>query len=182
MPAVEARTTPPKPGFTRVVIDANGEAATVREVLASGSSAATMRTNSLFATATTQTELTKPLCLTPCVADLEPGLHLLRFESQDGKQKSDVPIQLTEQPKVVRHAMGRTDDISGFVVSGTGFVVGLATAGAGAILLASSDNYDDQQAAKTALLIGGAIMLVTLPFMYVTKPVHQPGSTTQFTY
>jgi hypothetical protein len=76
---LEASTTLPAPGTTRVLIDANGDRATVTEVLDSTTSTATAYSNRYSATVYGYSETTRTVCIAPCVADFSPGAHVLRF-------------------------------------------------------------------------------------------------------
>ena len=125
------RSSPPEPGYTRVIIDANGERATVTEVV--DVTTATAHAEGIVAHG--RSETTKPICLTPCPADLKPGMHVLRFTSVDSERMSEANLQLGDKPKVLRHAMGRTEDASALGVGAYTLVfLGAITAVTGASL------------------------------------------------
>ena len=67
---------PPAPGLGRILIDVDGESATVTEV-----QGATIEAGAGGRALTGSFEVSRTLCTTPCKVDLQPGPHTLRFVS-----------------------------------------------------------------------------------------------------
>lgn len=178
--AVEARTTPPEPGTTRVLLDANGDRATVEEVV----ERATATAYGSHVAVSGYAESTKPVCVTPCYADLKPGMHALRFKSMNDDRMSEAPIQVGDVPKTVRHAMGRAELPSvGNYLASFGVILGATAAiGIGAPLWAAGEatHHDDlTQPGMWAVGAGLGTFAVSLPLYLLTRPVYQNGSTTE---
>lgn len=176
---VEMRSSPPEPGYTRVIIDANGERATVTEVV--DVTTATAHAEGIVAHG--RSETTKPICLTPCTADLKPGMHVLRFTSVDSERMSEANLQLGDKPKVLRHAMGRTEDASALGVGAYTLVfLGAITAVTGASLYgaARAGVMSEYESEFAGLVAGGAgAMVIGIPLMFLAQPVRQPGASTE---
>jgi hypothetical protein len=183
MPNVEARSTPPAEGRTRVILDANGERAVVTEVRDWSSGFASAGTT----TAHGYSEEVRPVCITPCVVDFEPGLHVLRFRSERDDRKGTLNLQVGERTKIVRHAMGRTEGTS-VAHFGGGLLLTLGTIAltVGGIALAAgaaSDSSLGDDTLETGAKIsaaGAGAVLVSIPLLLVTRPTRQPGATTEF--
>lgn len=178
---VEERTTPAEPGTTRVVIDANGERAVVKDVVETFSTTASVEGYS----ASGHGEKLRPVCLTPCVADLTPGTHVLRFASETSDHPSEITVQSGDKGKVIRHAMGRTEEGSGGHVGAivlatlgiTAAVVGGSFLGASYISDSAEENFRTPGTVTTAAGLGA--VLVSIPLLLLTRPVRQPGATTE---
>ncbi|HEY6555889.1 MAG TPA: hypothetical protein VI072_01395 [Polyangiaceae bacterium] len=175
-------TTPPAPGTTRVIIDANGERMEVRERLKETSVHGTVYTNgvagSLYGYAATH----KPVCITPCAVDMKPGSHVLEFQGETYERRSELQIQVGERPKVIRHAVGRIESEG----DGSFWLGYLLTLGIGAVVTGSmihvlntEDSADYTKAANIALGAGAATIAVSIPLRLLAQPVHQPSSTTE---
>jgi hypothetical protein len=187
LPKIDARTTPPEPGHTRVLLDANGERAEVTEVSAWQKAHGTVSTGKSMGTIHGYSESVRPICITPCLADFEPGMHVLRFSSQTDQRGSTVAVQVDQRNKTVRHAMGRHDDgapsmhFGGTVLltlGGTSVLVGGLVLGAASGL--ESDQADDYASTGAVMLgVGAAAMFVAIPMMLASRPSYQPGSTTE---
>ncbi len=183
----EPRTTPPEPGTTRMVLEANGEKATVVEVIDATSTVGTASAGGTTATVRGYSETVKPVCIAPCVADLKPGMHFLRFASPDDKDRvSEAGIQVGDRSKVVRHAIGRTDSFSaGHFLSRMVVILGATAVITGGTLygMAAAMNDDTGRDVKptgvTVMAAGAGALLVGIPLMVLTRPVHQPGATTE---
>jgi hypothetical protein len=185
----EPRTTPPEPGLTRVLLDADGEDAVVTDVVDASLAVAEAKGGGVSATAQGYAETVKPVCITPCFADLAPGLHVLRFSSQTDDRESVAKIQVGERAKVVRHAMGRTEHPFSWV-NFTGSVlvyVGAAVAVTGGMMLAVDAGNDSGDPSKgLGLGLGGPVLgagagalLIGIPMMIFGRPVRQEGATTE---
>jgi len=180
---VEPRTTPPEPGLTRVVLDANGDKATVVEVVDATESVGTASVGGSTATVHGYAETTKPICVAPCVADLKPGMHVLRFKADGDDRMSEANVQVGDRPKVVRHAMGRTEGTSFGYVSANVLVYLAATAAfTGGLIFAGGAATDSEKSMTTGMVIGGAGLAglaIGIPLAILTRPAHQPGATTE---
>ncbi len=179
---VDVRRAPPAAGKTRLVLDANGERASVVDVVSSTSATAYVNGHIGVASAST----TVPVCIAPCMADLTPGLHRLAFSSLDDPTRHDeVQVQVGESPKIVRHAMGMYESSFGphFLAQNLAFLGATAAVGGGGLYIASARTEDASPGQKDAakyLLIGGLVALaVSIPVMIVTRDVRQRGATTE---
>lgn len=180
---VEPRTTPSEPGKTRVIIDADGERATVVDVVERERAVAIAGGVAASGTA----EKTKPVCVTPCIVDLEPGMHVLRFASEtDSDRVSEANVQVGDREKVVRHAIGRSESTS-WAWTGSYLLTLLGTSAAilggtlyGVGSTTSSISSDElRERGLWTLVGGGSAMVLGIPLMFLTRPVHQPGATTE---
>ena len=162
----------PAPGKSRVVLDvAEGERAAVSEVTPSE---------------VPGVESEKRLCVAPCVAELHQGVHVFRFaDERDPSRQGTARIELGEQPKLVRHSMGRTKTHLGLAVAG----IVLTSLGAGA-LGAASAMFDMQDGHPTkdqmttgwgSLGIGATLSLIGFPMIFASFPSVQPGATSEKT-
>jgi hypothetical protein len=171
-----------------VILDANGEKATVTEVIDATSTIGTAYGNGTSATVHGYSETVKPVCIAPCVVDMKPGMHVLRFASPIDERESAAGIQIGDRSKVVRHAMGHTDSWSlGHFAAEMLVIFGASSLVTGGIVygaMAGTDEKTQSVAQPYALgfTAGGAIaLLVGVPLMILTRPVHQPGATTEMT-
>lgn len=97
------RGGPPAPGLGRVILDVEGDQATVLRV--SGGSVGASGAGAVFSGSL---EVTRPLCVTPCQVDLAPGPHGLRFVSRtDDDQRGDAFINIDQATTVYRYKLGR---------------------------------------------------------------------------
>jgi hypothetical protein len=185
MPYVpDAPVAPPAHGTTRIVLDANGERARVTETLEKTSIYGTSYSTSAAAFSGTSFT-TKPLCLTPCVVDLTPGMHALNFQSSSDPQRvGSADVQVGERRKVVRHAMGRVDKGASWhhLLASSAALLGIGAIVGGALTLPfdHKEFEDHRRAGKVMLLAGGATLAVSIPFMIITRPTWQEGATTEF--
>lgn len=183
MPNVEKRSTLPAEGRTRVVLDANGERATVTEVNAWSPG----RVPSVAPPAGSALPgFERPVCITPCEADFEPGLHVLRFSSMSDDRSSLAHVQIDEREKAIRHAMGRTEGTSGARTVGwvlTGVGAGIVTAAALMLVpVAGEHSNEARDTLETGAMvagIGGVFVGVGVPLIVFGQPVRQAGSTTE---
>jgi hypothetical protein len=94
----------PAPGLGRVLIDVDGDQATVQQVM--GGSIGAVGGGHAFAGAL---EVSRPLCVTPCKVDLSPGPQALRFVSQtDPDRRGDAFINVDSATTVYRYKLGRS--------------------------------------------------------------------------
>ncbi|MBX3187649.1 MAG: hypothetical protein KF819_11565 [Labilithrix sp.] len=162
---------PAAAGKTNVIVDANGERASVSEVSFIGPPRA---------------ENVKRLCVAPCVVELAPGPHVLRFaDERDATRASDTRIDVDEKPRLVRHAMGRTEKADGWNKAGWAlFLGGAGVVGIGGLLAdqsASGEKFDPDMltAAIATAVVGGTLALVGIPMMIASRPQTQQGATTE---
>lgn len=176
---VEQRVSAAKPGTTRILIDANGERAVVKDVVGEADAAATAFSGGSSATVTSHATSRTPVCLAPCYADLPPGLHVLEFTSEtDPTRTSTANIQVNDSPKVVRHSIGRSKPASfGLTLLGETFVIGGGAIAFGGLSMLPLEGTKDN---APGFIIGGlAAVLLGLPMWYAGAAQHQPGSTTE---
>ena len=184
---VEARTRPPAPGTTRMLLEANGERATVMEITDSTDSRATVHYDGSTGFGYVHSETQAPICITPCFADMKAGLHVLRFTSEDDLKESTVSVQVNDTPKVVRHALGHEETTSlGYILAIAMTISGATLLGTGATLYgvgeATRDGDSSPALSNNGLAAGGVglgFVLIGIPLMMLTRPTHQPGSTTE---
>ena len=176
---VEARTTEPRPGTTRVLLEANGERAVVKDVVEEVKASAVAYDGRASAFVDTEASSKTPVCVAPCFADLTPGLHVLEFTSDvDPTRTSTANVQVNDSPKIVRHAMGRKKPTGwGATILGETFLIGGGAIAFTGLTMASTDAGKD---ASPGLIIGGlAAVALGIPLMLKGASEHQPGSTTE---
>jgi len=101
VPAVQA-SGPPGPGRGRVILDVEGDRAVVEDVR--GGSVAASGAGHFFGGSL---EVSQRLCVTPCVVDLAPGPHTLRFSSvSDDERSSDGYVNIDEGVSAYRERLG----------------------------------------------------------------------------
>jgi hypothetical protein len=185
VPTFDSLDVPPAPGLTRVVLDANGERATVTEVLDWSDSSAIAIGASVQVM--DHAEHTRPVCLTPCEFDFEPGLHVLRFYV--GPSRSDnVKVQVGGKRKLVRVALGKlipseAPNATGMVLQTLGITAVLVGASLwGASSLAPEERQQGYKSSGIALTVGGGVGLLAGIGLAYTKPgTHQPSTVTEVT-
>jgi len=189
LPPVEARTDLPADDQTRLLLDANGEPAKVSEVTTWSSSTALISTGAHWGTAFGYSDLQRPVCLTPCFTDFAPGLHRLRFVSEDGKRSGTADVQVGSHARVLRIALGRNEPTKGSQVGAlVTTVIGASMLLVGGLLVSSADNIDAsnqadvQQRGFTLLGLGAGTVLVGLPWFLLSRGVHQDSAVTDFEY
>jgi hypothetical protein len=181
-PDVKLPSSPAPEGKVRVVLDADGQRAVVTEVSSWRSSAGEWSGVTSGKLAELSAE-ERPVCIAPCVADLPPGMHVLRFKSTTDERASTIAVQINHQSKVVRHAMGRAKDDSSKVAA-TGMVIavaGITSMLLGALVLGAAED-DDQKEAGVPLISGAGAILISVPLFFIGRPERQPGSTTEFEF
>lgn len=178
----------------RVVLDTEGESATVSRVTEStevyGPGAQYVRHPNV--PLIRREEL---LCVTPCAVDLRQGAHQFVFKSRvDPVRVSTADVVITSQPLFVRHTLGREARMSSSYVAGAGLLIGgigATLVGGGLAGIAAIMPDRDSNGATTSsegLLTAG---LITLGIGVVTgtigglimgfnRPAEQPGATTQW--
>ncbi len=157
------------------------------EILATKSTTAVATNFYDTAYAAAQTDIRRPVCMTPCMADFEAGMHELSFESRDDQErKSTAEVQIDEQTKAIRHAMGRTEatgfgQTAGTILAGVGIAL-LVTGGAMLGAAAAGDEYEvDHRLHKVGIMTtvaGGVTLAFSIPTLVLTRPIRQDGSTT----
>jgi hypothetical protein len=131
----------------------------------------------------------RPVCLTPCLADFSPGLHRLIFVSDDGKHSGAADVQVDSHAKVLRIALGHNEPPKGSRVGALVLtVIGASAMFVGSLLAASADNVDvsDQSAVQqrgfTLFGVGAGAVLVGIPWLLLSRGVHQDSAVTDFEY
>jgi hypothetical protein len=96
----------PAGGLARVVLDAADGPALV-ETISGGAAAARLGTTTLGGSLTVSSRL----CTTPCVVDLPPGPHELRYTLLDDPDRTSTAfVNVDGRPSVYRHAVGRQEN------------------------------------------------------------------------
>jgi len=171
-----------------VLLDANGTRAKVLDIVDETNATATVHTQAGTGFAWGHAATSKPICVTPCFADLKPGAHVFEFIETDGHRRDNVDVQVNDTPKVVRHALGdgRVSHGAKFpslllMVFGASGVLGTAL-----MLPLVLQNEDDGSVnrLRTPVLIGlsssAAAVLLSIPLILLSRDTYQPGSTTEF--
>jgi len=195
VPAIEEPpTAAPAEGSSRITFDVEGERASVYRQVEMAQPAERQVTRSRNAPAAyDRYEL---LCVTPCVADLRQGAHVVRFESMtDRERTSEAMVLAPKQPTIVRHALGRKESIStgyiaftfltasGIIFATFSGVSGLATLAGDRWRTEDGKRYDAHAEARSELIfagISGAVSVVGALGMILTRPDWQNGSSIQF--
>jgi hypothetical protein len=167
---VEVPHDPPAPGRGRVILDTDGEPASVVEIT-SGATVIGVR----------------PLCTTPCVVDLPYGSHpiVLRSTSDESRQ-SETELDVGARPKVFRHILGERSDGGGLrMVGASVLTLGILAFAAGAVLWgtgsASSHGSPSLVTSGEVLTAGGVGgVLLSIPFLVMGRPSERPGATTEW--
>jgi hypothetical protein len=171
-------------------LEANGERATVMEITDSTDSTATVHQNGNTGFGYVHSESQTPICITPCFSDMKPGLHRLRFTSEDDRKEDMVPVQVNDTPKVVRHALGQEETSSlGHILGLAMTISGATLLGTGATLYAAGEatrGGDSSPALRSNGLTAGGVglgfMLIGIPLMVLTRPTRQAGATTELPF
>ena len=210
VPVLDVEPAPPVDGSGRVVLDAQGERARVVEIV--GTSSATVIGGYGYgygAAATVVSIDTRPVCVTPCVANLPYGSHELVFASQlDANRRSHATVDVGRSTSVFRHAMGgktthrgaRVTGIVSLVLGGVGGLTGLGLYAAGAaradtttsIACTRCDGTEPSRSAPmdtgdgfrsagvVAFGISGALLVAGTVLLILGRDEVQPGSSTQW--
>lgn len=173
MPAtIDLPSRDPAPGKSRVVLDAaDGERAAVSEVTPSG---------------VPGVESEKRLCVAPCVAELHQGVHVFRFaDERDPSRQGTARVELGEQPKLVRHSMGRTKTHPGLAAAGIILTsLGGAAFGVAGAMGEMNDGHPTEDQLTTgwvSLAVGATLSLIGFPMIFASFPSVQPGATSEKT-
>lgn len=178
---VEMPPEPPPPGRGRVILDTDGEPASVVEI--TGGTVRARGTGVLTADAIG----IKPLCTTPCVVDLTYGSHPIVLRSMsDETHQSETELDVGARAKVFRHTLGERTDGGGLRVVGASMLtLGILAVVAGTVLwtagTTSSRGSPSLATNGEVLTMGGAGgVLLSIPFLVMGRPTERPGSTTQW--
>jgi hypothetical protein len=187
LPPVAANLPPVPPGRQLVILDTPGDTATVARYAGTA-----MGTDSEGNIVTT--DVTRPLCTTPCTYDLRPGVHTLQFTSTADSGRSDsLNIQLGNEPLVVRHIPEENTGqwgigpelglgITGLTLIPVG--VSFAAVGLSDKTSGTGDKLGDEiweGAGITLLVVGVASLVVGLAMGYAGRGEHRPAATTEWT-
>jgi hypothetical protein len=167
---------PPPPGKGRVILDTDGEPASVAEIT-SGSPPAS---SDPFVGV-------KPLCTTPCVVDLPYGSHPIMLRStSDASRQSETELDVGARAKVFRHTLGeRTDGGGTRVVGASLLTLGILAVAAGAVVWgagAASSHGSPSLVSGGEVLAGAGAggVVLSIPFLLAGRPTERPGATTQW--
>src|SRR6478736_5287316 len=167
------------------IVDANGEHATVTEALDWSDSQAIAIGTSVQVM--DHTEHRRPICMTPCEFDFEPGLHILRF-SAGPSRFDDIKVQVGSKRKLVRVALGqlvlsKAPSTTGMVLQSLGVTAVLVGASLwAASSLADNEHQQGYKSSGIALTVGGSAGLLAGIGLAYTKPgTHQPSTVTEVT-
>ncbi|MDB5215416.1 MAG: hypothetical protein JWO86_3343 [Myxococcaceae bacterium] len=179
---VEVPPDPPPPGSGRVILDTDGEPASVVEIT-SGSVPAGASSNALGDNVLG----VRPLCTTPCVVDLPYGSHPIVLRStSDETHQSETELDVGARAKVFRHTLGERTDGGGLRMVGASLLtLGILAVAAGTVMWAagvtSSRGSPNLTTNGEVLTMGGAGGIVlSIPFLIMGRPTERPGSTTQW--
>jgi hypothetical protein len=168
---------PPAPGTGRVIVEANGERASVEEVTGVLTGLEGGRPTSMIGV--------RPLCTTPCVVDLPYGSHPLVLRSTtDETRQSTAELDVGPRPKVFRHALGERNDGGATHAVGVTFLsLGVVGAITGALLwgIGSANASGLEPTGKLVTGVSALSILIAVPILIASRPTEQPGATTEWT-
>jgi hypothetical protein len=172
---------PPAAGSGRVILDTNGEPASVVEIT-SGVTAA-----SGAATAEPHVVGVRPLCTTPCIVDLPYGSHPIVLRSiADESRQSETELDVGARAKVFRHTLGeRTDGGAVRMVGASFLTLGILAVAAGVVVWgagSTSSHPSPSLVTNGEVLtgVGAGGVLLSIPFLLMGRPTERPGATTQW--
>lgn len=165
----------PAPGLSRVLIDVADGPAVVETI--SGGSVSGIAGTSAFGGSL---QVARRVCVSPCVLDISPGSHELRFTSVDDESRTSVGfINADTRVSAYRHALGRHSNAAwkGFV----GWPVLLT----GAVLDISFVSVVSRDGMSTGDLVGMGLFSVGLTalgawLVHGSVVEDQPGSGVQW--
>jgi hypothetical protein len=179
---VEVPPDPPPPGNGRVILDTDGEPASVVEIT-SGSLSADGSSGALGDNVPGM----RPLCTTPCVVDLPYGSHPIVLRStSDETHQSETELDVGARAKVFRHTLGERTDGGGLrMVGASVLTLGILAVAAGTVMWAAgvTSNRGSQSLATNGevLTLGGAGgVVLSIQFLIMGRPTERPGSTTHW--
>jgi len=181
-PSIAIEPGPPPPGTGRVVLDSTDGPTEVQEVVAYASGEAYGARGFGFASATS----TKPICETPCVADLPYGNHHLLFGRDDANARYEATVVAGAKPSVYRVAPSVTTGPSARGLAVVIDVLALSALIFGPVVMANaskapSDVRENYQAAAVAVTVAGVVALgVGLVVDFAGRGTIQPGSGVQW--
>jgi hypothetical protein len=173
LPSVQA-SGPPAPGRGRVILDVEGDRAVVEDV--QGGSVAASGAGHFFGGSL---EVSQRLCVTPCVVDLAPGPHTLRFSSvTDEDRSSDGYVNIDEGVSAYRERLGvhshhqlkRGFGIASVVVGGMFVLSGAA----------APDNGIDSRPRAEMLGVGAGLAILGWYLIHTSPSYDQEGSGVQW--
>jgi hypothetical protein len=172
---------PPAPGTGRVILDTDGERASVVEI----TSGALPAHGALTGNATNV--CVKPVCTTPCVVDLPYGSHPIALRSTlDESRQSETELDVGARSKVFRHTLGERSDGGGLRMVGASMLtLGILALAAGAVMwgtgAASSRPSPTLVTSAEVITAGGAGgVMLSIPFLFMGRPTERPGATTEW--
>jgi hypothetical protein len=172
---------PPAVGSGRVILDTNGEPASVVEITSGAATA------SGAVTADSRGVGVRPLCTTPCVVDLPYGSHPIVLRSiSDESRQSETELDVGARAKVFRHTLGERTDGGAMRMVGASFLtLGILAFAAGAVVWgagSTSSHASPSLVTNGEVLTGGGAggVLLAIPFLLMGRPTERPGATTQW--
>lgn len=186
---------PPVAGNGQVTLDVVGGPARVEEVTARNTPAVWPSQSRSRMNFGTSAETLRPVCVTPCVVQLTVGPHEMRFSALDDDERTSTDfVRVGTHPVMFRHVMGRRENNIGLRISGIfGVAMGIAALTVGGALFGigeaatnrdgtPSDSRDSIQRAGAGTLIGGGLLTaLSAVVLALSRPVEQPGASTQWT-
>jgi hypothetical protein len=196
VPTIMNEPGPAAEGTGRVVLDAQGERARVIEITGTASGVITNG----YASAQVMSVATRPVCVTPCIADLSYGTHELVFTSQNDDEKgSNATVDVGAKPSIFRHTMGgrvthpaaKIGGATAVTLGGIGALTGLSLFAAGALsdsatpadpTSTTATNSGDGVKSTGLMILGvsGAVLVAGVVLLILGRDEVQPGSSTQW--
>lgn len=176
---------PPAAGTGRVILDTDGEPASVVEI----TSGVMPAHRALAGNATNASNVSvKAICsTTPCVVDLPYGSHPIALRSTaDESRQSEIELDVGARAKVFRHTLGERSDGGGLRVVGASMLtLGVLALAAGFVMWgaggASSRGSPSLVTSGEVLAGGGAGgVLLAIPFLFMGRPTERAGATTEW--
>jgi hypothetical protein len=121
------------------------------------------------------------ICVTPCVANLAPGVHDLHFRPEDplSGRDGDPAITVGDRPMAFRYEMAYTEDNSGWRVGGALLLILGGTVGTtGAALAIGSET---RRAGEVVGIAAGAAIVAGIVMLVEGRDVVRHGAGTQWT-
>jgi hypothetical protein len=181
------------PGTGRVALDAVGGEAQVEEVVDVSAGF-----ESPAAEGAKLRVVTLPLCLSPCIADLGYGHHILRYSATTTEGVSHVSFAPLNVKKgnitIVRHALGHYRTSPGWNGFGSFSLVAgipLVVVGTGLLVVGGSHLAGDSQDAQNlrgtfstagdvTFVLGAILTAAGIIIKVAARDEYQPGATVQF--
>ena len=172
LPALEISGVPAA-GLGRVVLDVDGERAYVDQVNSGSMSASGM--GSVF---NGSVAVSQRVCVTPCVVDLAPGPHTLRFSSTiDSDLVGDGFVNIDTSLNAYRYKFGTNHEHTGRRIGA--WIAGFFGVSAGIALIDTSVRGESSGMIGAAV-VGIPLTLLSLWLFQNSDSVHQEGAGVQW--